>query len=468
MDEEDSILPLLKQMLFEKDRAFILGALRTLSKLCMNEHNEAAFSTVDPHLIQRLMQLLYVWDEEMVTAVTDLLYHYTGMFGSVPIQIATAMKRGTAVSMLLKFLEWRNPATARLVPGGVISPEQLQKVQQVQNSQSNAVEFCVNWWKKYFMVDPSSKINHVGAFQKYSIDCQAAKLAVLPGAEFGRCISMAFPGARFANTQSVMNGKNILWLNGVRIKPFPPPQAQPVNTSSSSAPNSAAPPANDANASVEPEEQADKHESKSRTESLNGDDEQDESAKQPEEHEAMQVETPNEDRDEAQQEQQQSNEDSMEVEEEDKQHQQANEEEDKNDDAEKEDTNEEKSQEETGDDQKDANGNKQELNPDAKAPTDPKKVQKLPVPLAQLNDPSKQLPQPNPNAPPNFVDTSSIPLTAALILRNLSRAKANRDMFIPYERDIIRFLTSRVTHDSVVKALSTVLLEINREEEPLL
>ena len=57
-------------------------------------------------MVQRLTQLMFVWDEELVASIMDLLYHYTNLYGSVGARITQAM-RSNIVKVLIKFLAWK-------------------------------------------------------------------------------------------------------------------------------------------------------------------------------------------------------------------------------------------------------------------------------------------------------------------------------------------------------------------------
>lgn len=57
-------------------------------------------------MVQRLMQLIFVWDEELVASIMDLLYHYTNLYGSVGAKIAQVI-RSNIVKILIKFLAWK-------------------------------------------------------------------------------------------------------------------------------------------------------------------------------------------------------------------------------------------------------------------------------------------------------------------------------------------------------------------------
>ncbi len=103
----DPLLVELKSLLFSDDKALILSALRIITRLLVIEANEPAFADVDSAMIQRLFQLIFVWDEELVSAIMDMLYHYSSLYDHVTSQIAASL-RPNIVKILLKFLAWKS------------------------------------------------------------------------------------------------------------------------------------------------------------------------------------------------------------------------------------------------------------------------------------------------------------------------------------------------------------------------
>jgi hypothetical protein len=75
----DFYLACLKKMIFESDRARILGALRSLIRLT-NEKNEKIILQIDTPVLQRLLQLLLVPDEEIVLQVMVSFYFMQEFF----------------------------------------------------------------------------------------------------------------------------------------------------------------------------------------------------------------------------------------------------------------------------------------------------------------------------------------------------------------------------------------------------
>ena len=65
----DFYLACLLKHVFGSDKARILGAVKSLIKLTLNEANEKIMVNIDTPLIQRLLQLLLVPDEDLVVNI---------------------------------------------------------------------------------------------------------------------------------------------------------------------------------------------------------------------------------------------------------------------------------------------------------------------------------------------------------------------------------------------------------------
>lgn len=65
----------------------------------------------------------------------------------------------------------------------------------------------------------------------------------------------------------------------------------------------------------------------------------------------------------------------------------------------------------------------------------------------------------------NQQDMSSIPLSAALILRNLARNKDTHEYFVNFEGEITAHAVSNATHESVARVLTDILAELNKEQQ---
>ncbi|KAG5455435.1 MAG: hypothetical protein BJ554DRAFT_5154, partial [Olpidium bornovanus] len=110
----------LRSLAHDTDRALSLGAIRSLTRLAGNDANETFSVPLPPVLIRRLLQLLLVWDEGIVSAVLDMFYQYSS-FSNVDMSAYLARHvPGNIVRVLIKFLSWKvtvKPAPPPPLPG---------------------------------------------------------------------------------------------------------------------------------------------------------------------------------------------------------------------------------------------------------------------------------------------------------------------------------------------------------------
>jgi hypothetical protein len=95
----DFYLACLKKMIFDSDRARILGALRSFNQLILNESNHKIMLEIDTPVIQRLLQLLLVADEEIVLVVMvffylskDFFYLFTNLSPDAGLRITGSVR----------------------------------------------------------------------------------------------------------------------------------------------------------------------------------------------------------------------------------------------------------------------------------------------------------------------------------------------------------------------------------------
>ncbi|KAI9347986.1 hypothetical protein DFJ73DRAFT_625889 [Zopfochytrium polystomum] len=103
--KNDFYLACVKKMLFDKDRSLVIGALRSISRLCNAESNNPVMADADPIMLNRLFQLMLVPnDEEVVYAVLDVIYMIS-CFGSDASSKIAACVPSNVVKLLLAFLQ---------------------------------------------------------------------------------------------------------------------------------------------------------------------------------------------------------------------------------------------------------------------------------------------------------------------------------------------------------------------------
>ncbi|KAJ3092064.1 Chromatin structure-remodeling complex protein rsc9 [Quaeritorhiza haematococci] len=106
--KNDFFVAALSQMiLHSNDRYLILTSVRTLTRLAMVEGNEPFLIDVDKLLVKRMLQLLLLKDDELVSAVLDWFYQYSSLGREVATRIAE-ISGGKIVGLLCKMLRWKN------------------------------------------------------------------------------------------------------------------------------------------------------------------------------------------------------------------------------------------------------------------------------------------------------------------------------------------------------------------------
>ncbi|RKP04947.1 hypothetical protein THASP1DRAFT_33231 [Thamnocephalis sphaerospora] len=187
----DSLYALLQAELFGADRQGILTAVRALTRLAMNEQNLRALSNINKRLLHRIWEMTLVPDEELVAAVLDYLYQYTGVFEELATQLPRIVD-GDVVRRLVQLLVWSSPAEQRAA---------LMQKQQQQQQESEAVEVvppeqpiatptatpaegspassqeparAIAWVRQTFVVDPTAAVGLTSMFLEYQATFRSA------------------------------------------------------------------------------------------------------------------------------------------------------------------------------------------------------------------------------------------------------------------------------------------------------
>lgn len=104
---EDAYLTTMRHLLFFNDRAFILGAIRALTRVAVTEANERFLSYADADVIERMAQFLLIDDEELEAATLEYLYQYSSLRGNFSTQLIKCYP-GNLVGLLTGFLSYKS------------------------------------------------------------------------------------------------------------------------------------------------------------------------------------------------------------------------------------------------------------------------------------------------------------------------------------------------------------------------
>ncbi|KAJ3300364.1 Chromatin structure-remodeling complex protein rsc9 [Borealophlyctis nickersoniae] len=232
--EKDFYLACLRQIIFENDRGMIIASIRTLTRLCMSEPNQEVLGRVDDAFVGRLLQLLLVPDEDLVGAVLDWLYQYSGLGPEVGARIAECAKFNV-LKLLTKFLHWRgfnpegygrgltaaaaptytpalratvaaaigdygvaNTPTAVTAPmvGFVPSTPTTKAKTPIMTPEATEAVNAQNWLLATFEMDASATMSHAAFLREYEVAAREAKVKSLGSKELIEVLNVLFPGAR--------------------------------------------------------------------------------------------------------------------------------------------------------------------------------------------------------------------------------------------------------------------------------
>jgi hypothetical protein len=116
---EDRYLTAMTHLLFSNDRAFILGAIRALTRVAVTESNERVLANGDVDLIERMSQFLMIDDEELAAATLEYLYQYSSMRGSFSSQLVKCYP-GNLIGLLTGFLSYKSSLVGATTAMGTI------------------------------------------------------------------------------------------------------------------------------------------------------------------------------------------------------------------------------------------------------------------------------------------------------------------------------------------------------------
>ncbi|ORZ15258.1 hypothetical protein BCR42DRAFT_416739 [Absidia repens] len=165
---DDPYLVTMTSLLMSNDRALILGAIRSLTRVAVTEVNERVLRIPWMDVIQRLFQFLLVDDEELMAATLEYFYQYTGLRGGDGAFGTELIKayQGNLVGLLTGLLSYKSsvvPASQSVnntIHG--ISAAQLFASQNAKLQQSNIPDLadymdldepyrCLGWLKDKMM-----------------------------------------------------------------------------------------------------------------------------------------------------------------------------------------------------------------------------------------------------------------------------------------------------------------------------
>ncbi|EAQ85183.1 hypothetical protein CHGG_09197 [Chaetomium globosum CBS 148.51] len=234
LDSEDPLYQTLLMQLRSSDRGIILTALRAISRIAMNHPTETnKLGDVPATTLQCLMDWLMLNDDELVDACLDFLYQYTAVVPNLDV-----MLEGTKVEHLVVHLvrllshgakryqrdivvsEARlvyEPAAEQVVPIPRDLQERLLAMEEPER--------CFAWLRCFFEEDPEAQITQIAIWQAYNASflesIKRMGRTMINAPEFIRHISTVYSNAGAQVIREANGESQKFIMRGIRPRVFP-------------------------------------------------------------------------------------------------------------------------------------------------------------------------------------------------------------------------------------------------------
>ena len=223
----------LLQELVSEDRGAILTILRAISRISMNLEESNRLEAVPVTVLERILQWILLEDEELVGACLDFLYQYTAIPDNVAL-LLSATQAGqislpASMAQFARLLQFRaeektvssiiRPAIA--LPRATEVPEVPQDLLDIICKKLEPARSS-EWLKSCFEEDPASDITQIElwqAYQKRFSEYSNPENPLLAAAEFIKNVSTTLPGATAQVVGEPPNQKFI--IRGIRPRHVP-------------------------------------------------------------------------------------------------------------------------------------------------------------------------------------------------------------------------------------------------------
>ncbi|KAI8985175.1 hypothetical protein BDB01DRAFT_789191 [Pilobolus umbonatus] len=231
-NKNDPYLINMTRLLFSNDRAYILGAIRSLTRVAVTEANEKILGNADAETISRIAQLLIVDDEELIAATLEYLYQYSSLKGNFSTQLITYYP-GNLIGLLTGLLSYKSslapPSSTSIgtihgIPAAQLRRTDAREDQPTIPDLTNYAHLdepyrCLGWLKDQLLNGGSEDVivfkSIFGDYQKLFGDEKPLGMK-----EFYTVLKIAFPQPPSVE-ESVNNGENSLEtvLQNVKYSP---------------------------------------------------------------------------------------------------------------------------------------------------------------------------------------------------------------------------------------------------------
>ncbi|KAJ3192815.1 Chromatin structure-remodeling complex protein rsc9 [Irineochytrium annulatum] len=158
--KNDFYLACLRKMVFEQDRALVLGSLRSLRSLFLQEINHTCLMSLESDFYARMFQLLLVKDEEIVYNVLEIMLIQTGLGPEASAKLIAAAPTNI-VRMLSSVLHLREkiPTAEARQPLAQQNPN-AQRPNAIQSIIPNAMgqDWIGGWLRSFYEPSPDQQV----------------------------------------------------------------------------------------------------------------------------------------------------------------------------------------------------------------------------------------------------------------------------------------------------------------------
>ena len=231
MGESDPLYrSLLNQVNNGHDRGAILTSLRAISRISMSLEDTNLLKGVPVSVIKRICEWTLLDDEDLVSACLDFLYQFTAVPENVGLLISAAdeISLPSFLGQLTRLLQYharteykKLDATSAIKAGSATEIPNVPQDLMDQFLKHEEPDRSNHWLKAVFEEDAESDITQIALWQAYQArfaDYTSLTTQLLPAAEFIKNVSTIFAGA---NAQ-VVNGVNHKFIiKGIRPRHAP-------------------------------------------------------------------------------------------------------------------------------------------------------------------------------------------------------------------------------------------------------
>ncbi|KAI6249386.1 Chromatin structure-remodeling complex subunit rsc9 [Erysiphe necator] len=229
LDENDPLFISLLNQIYLEDRGSILTALRAIIRISMNLEQNNFLRGVPIKIIERILDCILLYDEDLVSTCLDFLYQYTAIVDNVEPMLSKGYLE-PLINQLVRFLLYDARTVENEISTGndcrIPAPTSIAPIPQelfVQLMSREEPERSSLWLRCLFEEDAMESITQIALWQAYqscfSSSVPESGIPLLPAADFIKNVSTTFADKAAAQVQPGAVQKFI--IKGIRYRKIP-------------------------------------------------------------------------------------------------------------------------------------------------------------------------------------------------------------------------------------------------------